>query len=159
MSQELVCNSTNIVRLAAETPICTHEQLAAMEFKPESYFVGFDKNPKAMEEHEDKLRAASVMSRFAVVTLGKTKEELIETVRSMDKDRDPEASSGNFLMWLTDGREKVEALLAFMTAAEVRFACACACVYPDDDERGPPLPKPPAKTLGGRKKRHLKPVN
>jgi hypothetical protein len=80
-------------------------------------------------------------------------------VRSMDEHMNPQVNSGNFLMWLTGGREKVEALLNFMTAAEVRFASACACVYPDDDERAPPVPKPPVETLGGRKKRHLKPVS
>jgi hypothetical protein len=114
MSQELVCNSTNVVHLAAETPICTHEELAAMEFKPETYFVGFDKNPQAMEEHEEKLRSIGIMSRFAIVNLGKTKEELIEVVRSMDEHMNPQVNSGNFLMWLTGGREKVEALLNFM---------------------------------------------
>jgi hypothetical protein len=35
-----------------------------------------------MEEHEEKLRSMGVMSRFAISTLGKTKEELIEGQRS-----------------------------------------------------------------------------
>jgi hypothetical protein len=158
MSQEAICNSTagNVVRLASSTPIITHEQLAATEFEADTYFVEFDKNPKAMEEHEAKLRSMGVMSRFAVSMLGKTKAELIEAVRSMDEKEDEEVNSGKFLWYMTGAREQMEALLAFITTMEIRWAIAAANVYADDGENLPPIPKPPVETLGKKKPRkHL----
>jgi hypothetical protein len=143
----------SVVRLAASTPICTHEELAAMSFEPWPGFVGFGKDPQAMEHHEEFLRAISIASRFAVSLLGKTKTELIESVRHFDEDRDEEANSMTFLTYLTDAREKAEALLRFITTAECRHACAMACAYPDDDAKQPPIPKPPAEPLLGRRKR------
>jgi hypothetical protein len=64
--------------VAVSNPICTHEELAAPEFEPDPYFIGFDKDPARMEEHEEKLRSIGIISRFAVALLGKTKAELID---------------------------------------------------------------------------------
>jgi hypothetical protein len=75
----------NVVSLAVSNPICTHEELAAMEFEPWPHFVNFGKDPEAMERHEEVLRTISITSRFAVSMLGKTKDELIESVRHFDK--------------------------------------------------------------------------
>jgi hypothetical protein len=141
-----------VVRIAASNPICTHQELAALEFEPSSKFVGFDKNPKAIEEHEQKIRTIGVMSRFAIAMLTKTKAELIDTVRSMDEDEDKEVNSSTFLEYMVDAREKLEALLAFVTAAEFRHACAMANVYSEEAEKLPPLPKPPVPTIGGPKR-------
>jgi len=140
--------SGRVVQLAVDNPIITYEQLAALEFEPWSPFVGFDKKPKAMEEHEEKLRSIGVMSRFS-------KAKLIETVRSMDEAKDEEASSSSMLEYLTGARERLEALLAFVTAAEFRHASAMACVYSDDGESLPPVPKPPSPEIGERQRREL----
>jgi hypothetical protein len=146
----------SIVRLATSTPICTHEELAALEFEPDPNFVNFGKSPESMEHHEEALRTISITSRFAVSLLGKTKAELIESVRHFDEDRDDEANSMTFLSYLTAGREKLEALLDFVTAAEIRHACAMAVVYSDNKEKSPPIPKPSEqKRLGQRRKRKL----
>jgi hypothetical protein len=143
----------SVVRLATSTPVCTHEQLAAMPFEPFPGFVNFGQDPEAMEHHEEFLRSISVASRFALSMLGKTKAELIESVRHFDKDHDEEANSMTFLTYLTDAREKAETLLSFITTAECRHACAMAVVYSDDDAKQPPIPKPPAEPVLGRRKR------
>jgi hypothetical protein len=144
---------TNVVTLAASNPIITHEELAALEFEAEPYFVGFDKDPARMEEHEEKLRSIGIMSRFAVALLGKTKAELIEAVRAMDAGDEEKVRSDNFLRYIVGAREKLEALLGFITALELRHACAMANVYPDDDERLPPIPKPPTAPMGRRRRK------
>jgi hypothetical protein len=151
MQHSRSASGMSVVRIAVSNPIVTHEQLAAQEFEPWPEFVGFDKNPKAMEEHEQKLRSLGIMSRFAIGLLSKTKQELIESVRAMDKDRDEEVNSMNFLEYMSGAREKVEALLSFITAAEIRQACAMANVYSDDGDKLPPIPKPPEPTLGRRR--------
>jgi hypothetical protein len=141
----------SIVRIAASNPICTHEQLAALEFEPSSEFAGFDQNPTAMEEHEEKLRSIGAASRVAVVTLSKTKQDLIGLVVHLDEDKDKDSGSIRMLEFLTDARAKLEALLAFVTAAEVRFARAMANV----DGNLPPIPKPPSEEIGKHHRRKL----
>jgi hypothetical protein len=148
--------SGRIIRLAASNSICTHKQLADLQFEPEQYFIGFDKDPARMEEHEEKLRSVGVISRFAVALLGKTKVELIEAVRSMDAGDDEQVRSGKFLEYVVDARGKLEALLSFVTALEIRHACAMANVYLDDEERLPPIPEPPAPEISRRHRRKLK---
>jgi hypothetical protein len=106
-----------------------------------------------MEEHEQKLRSIGIMSRFAVGLLGKSKQELIESVRAMDEDKDEETGSVAFLKYATDAREKLEALLSFVTSLEIRFASAMAVVYLGDEEKLPPIPKPSEPTLSGRNRR------
>jgi hypothetical protein len=131
-----------VLRLAVSNPICTHEELAALEFEPFAQFVNFAKNPQAMEEHEEKLKTISVMSRFAIAMLGKTKAEMIQSILDFDEDADEEASSMAFLEYMTRARGNLEALFEFVTAAEIRHACAMANVY-SDEERAPPIPEPP----------------
>lgn len=142
-----------IVQLAVDNPIVTHEELAALEFEADPHFASFGNNAKAQTEHEERLRSIGIMSRFSLVILGMTKQELIDTVRSMDKDKDPEADSSSMLYYLTGAREKLEALLAFVTAAELRHASAMACVYPDDDK--PPVPNPPSPEIDRQRRREL----
>jgi hypothetical protein len=49
---------------------------------------------------------------------------------------------------MTGAREKIEALLAMITSAEVRMACAIANVYEGDEEKLPPIPKPSIDSKG-----------
>jgi hypothetical protein len=144
-----------VVQLAVDNPIITHEQLAAAEFEPWPELVGFGKNPKAQEEHEERLRSLGVMSRFSLAILGMTKAELIDRVRSMDEDKDEEANSGTFLWYLTGARERLEAILSFVISAEIRHASAMACVYSDESEKLPPVPKPPSPKMDSRRRREL----
>ncbi len=147
--------SARVVQLAVDNPIITHEQLAAQGFEPFSKFVGFGKNPKAQVEHEEILRSIGIMSRFSIAILGMTKAELIDTVRSTDSARDDEVSSSSMLWYLTGAREKLEALLAFVTAAELRQASAMANVYSDDGEKLPPIPNPPSTEISKHQRREL----
>jgi hypothetical protein len=59
------------------------------------------------------------------------------------------------LWYLTSARERLEALLAYVTAAEFRHASAMACVYSDDDEKLPPVPKPTSPKIDSRRRREL----
>jgi hypothetical protein len=153
----LLTAGANVVRLAAASdPIISHKQLAALEFEPDQFFIGFDKDPRKAEEHEEKLRSIGIISRFAVGLLGRTKAELIEAVRSMDVKGDDEASSDNFLRYIVDARGKLEALLAFVTAFEIRIACAIANVYSEDGKELPPLPEPPSPDIPRALRRKLK---
>jgi hypothetical protein len=63
-----------------------------------------------------------------------------------------EVNSMSFLGYLTDAREKMEAILSFITAAEIRHACAMANVYAGDEANLPPIPAPENPTLGGPKR-------
>jgi hypothetical protein len=143
----------SVIRLATSSPICSHHELAALDFEPDQHFVNFGKNPEAQEQHEERLRSVCIGSRFAMAILGRTKTEMIESIRALDVDQDDEANSMTFLQYMTDTREKLEALLAFVTSAEVRHACAMANAYPDEKEKQPPIPKPPAEPTIGRRKR------
>jgi hypothetical protein len=50
----------------------------------------------------------------------------------------------------------VEAILAFISAAEIRHASAMANVYLDEnEERLPPIPKPPSPELHYRQRSQL----
>jgi hypothetical protein len=149
----MTTTNANIIRLAISNPIATHEELAALPFEPESRLAGFDKNPKAIEDHEEKLRHIGIMSRFAIAMLSKSKAELIESVRNMDEARDEEVNSMSFLGYLTVARERMEAILSFVTAAEIRHACAMANVYANDKANLPPIPTPEKPTLGNPKRR------
>jgi hypothetical protein len=94
------------------------------------------------------------MSRFAIAMLSKSKAEMIETVREMDAKRDEEVNSMSFLAYLTSARETTEAILSFITAAEIRHACAMANVYAGDEANLPPIPTPEKATFGAPK--HLR---
>jgi hypothetical protein len=60
-----------------------------------------------------------------------------------------------FLQYMVDAREKVEALLSFITAAEFRHACAMANVYSDEEDKLPPIPNPPVPEIDSRRRRDL----
>jgi hypothetical protein len=46
-------------------------------------------------------------------------------------------------------------LSAFVTAADFRHASAMACVYSDDGENLPHVPKPPSPEIGEPQRREL----
>ncbi len=58
-----------------------------------------------------------------------------------------------FLKYINGAREQVEALLAMITALEVRQGCAMANVYANDKDSLPPLPKPPAPEITKRQRK------
>jgi hypothetical protein len=147
----------SVIRLAASTaqPICSHEELAAMQFEPWPSFVGFEQKPGNVEKHRDQINNIGTMSKFAIAVLGLTKDELIEKVRQIDGGGDPEVTADNFLRYLVYAREDLEELLTIVTTAEYRHACAIANVYAEDGTKLPPLPKPPSPKLPRRQRRKI----
>jgi hypothetical protein len=99
----------SVIRLAASTaqPICSHEELAAMQFEPWPSLVGFDNKPGAAEGHRDQILNLGNMSKFAIAVLGMTKEQLIEKVREIDgnAENDADLTAESFLQYMyTRGR-------------------------------------------------------
>jgi hypothetical protein len=150
----------SVIRLAASKPICTHQELAAMEFEPWPSFIGFDNKPGAAEGHRDQILNLGRMSKFAIAVLGLTKEQLIEKVREIDanaeaNDDENDVTADNFLRYMVCAREDLEELLTIVTTAEYRHACAIANVYAEDGSKLPPLPKPPSSNLPRRQRRKM----
>jgi hypothetical protein len=149
----------SIIRLAASTaqPICSHKELAAIEFEPWPRFVGFDNKPGAMEGHRDQIINLGRMSKFAIAILGMTKEQLIEKVREIDAkaENDDDVTADSFLRHIVYAREDLEELLTIVTTAEYRQACAMANVYAEDGTKLPPIPKPPSSKLPRRQQRKI----
>jgi hypothetical protein len=97
-----------------------------------------------MERREKKLRSICIMSRLAIGVLSRTKQEMIDAVLAMDeKSDDHDVCSDGLLRYIVEAREQLEALLAMITAAEIRHACAMANVYSNDEDSLPPIPTPP----------------
>jgi hypothetical protein len=149
----------SVTRLAASTeqPICSHEELAAMEFEPWPSFVDFDIKPGAAEGHRDQILNLGRMSKFAIAILGMTKEQLIEKVREIDANAEDEndLTADNFLRHMVYAREDLEELRTIVTTAEYRHACAIANVYAEDGSKLPLLPKPPSSKLPRRQRRKI----
>jgi hypothetical protein len=108
----------NILRLVASTPICTLEEAAEIKFGPIAELDGAD--------HEASLQRASEVTRLAIDLLCKSKPELIEMIEAMYKE--PDALVSAMLEGLRDGKEKLEAMLEFVTAAQLRAFSAAATV-------------------------------
>jgi hypothetical protein len=149
----------SVIRLAASTaqPICTHEELATMEFEPWPSFVDFENKPGAVEGHRDQILNLGKMSKFAIAILGMTKEQLIDKVREIDAnaESDDDLTADSFLRYLVCAREDLEELLTIVTTAEYRQACAIANVYAEDGTKLPPIPKPPSSKLPRRQRRKI----
>jgi hypothetical protein len=150
----------SVIRLAASTaqPICSHAELAAMEFEPWPSFIDFDNKPGAAEGHRDQILNLGKMSKFAIAILGMTKEQLIEKVRELDANAEAsgdDVTADNFLRYMVYAREDLEELLTIVTTAEYRHACAIANVYAEDGAKLPPLPKPPSPKLPRRQRRKI----
>jgi hypothetical protein len=100
---------------------CTYKELAEVSFEPIAGLDGFD--------HEANLQRVTEVTRLAIDLLGKSKPELIEMVEAMSKE--PGGLVGTMLRGVGDGKEKLEAMLEFVTAAHLRVASAVATVYPE----------------------------
>jgi hypothetical protein len=74
-------------------------------------------------------RPGTEVTRLAIGLLTESKQELIETVEAMS--REPGGLVNAMLRGLGDGKEKLEAMLEFVTAAQLRVASAVATVYPE----------------------------
>jgi hypothetical protein len=91
---------------------CTYQGLAEVTFEPIS---GLDD-----ADHEANLRRVTEVTRLAIDLLGKSKQELIEMVEAMSNE--PGGLVGTMLKGIADGKEKLEAMLKFVTAAQLRIA-------------------------------------
>jgi hypothetical protein len=111
---------------------CTYKELAEVKFEPIAELDGADR--------EANLQRVTEVTRLALELLGKSKPELIEMVETMAKE--PGGLVGTMLKGIGDGKEKLEAMLEFVTAAQLRVASAAATVYPEKvpavDEAGSP---------------------
>jgi hypothetical protein len=111
---------------------CTYKELAEVSFEPIAGLDGAD--------HEPNLQRVTEVTRLAIGLLTESKQELIQTVEAMSKE--PGGLVNAMLQGLGDGKEKLEAMLEFVTAAQLRVASAVATVYPEPpsavDEAGSP---------------------
>jgi hypothetical protein len=111
---------------------CTYKELAEVSFEPIAGLDGAD--------HEPNLQRVTQVTRLAISLLGDSKQELIQMVEAMSKE--PGGLVNAMLQGLGDGKEKLEAMLEFVTAAKWRVASAVATVYPEPpsavDEAGSP---------------------
>jgi hypothetical protein len=111
---------------------CTYKGLAQVSFEPIAALDGFD--------HEANPQQVVEVTRLAIDLLGKSKPEMIEMIEAMSKE--PGGLVGTMLKGIGDGKEKLEAMLEFVTAAQQRAASAAAMVYPEApsavDEAGSP---------------------
>jgi uncharacterized tellurite resistance protein B-like protein len=97
---------------------CTCKELAEVSFEPIAALDGAD--------HEANLQRVTEVTRLAIGLLTESKQELIETVEAMSKEAGDLV--GAMLQGLGDGKEKLEAMLEFVTAAKWRVASAAATV-------------------------------
>jgi hypothetical protein len=102
---------------------CTYQGLADIKFEPIAGLVGAD--------HEENLEQVTRITRAALDLLGKSKQEMIDMVRAMRKDKSDGSSVSIMLRELGAGKTKLEAMLEFVTAAQLRVASAAAVVYPE----------------------------
>jgi hypothetical protein len=100
---------------------CTYKELAGIKFEPIAGLDGAD--------HEPNLQRVTEVTRLAIGLLGDSKQELIEMVETISKE--PGGLVNAMLQGLGDGKEKLEAMLEFVTAAKWRVAAAVATVYPE----------------------------
>jgi hypothetical protein len=111
---------------------CTYKGLAEVSFEPITGLDGAD--------HEANLQRVTEVTRLAIGLLGKSKSEMIEMVEAMSTE--PGNLVGIMLREIGDGKEKLEAMLEFVTAAQFRVGSAAAIVYPETgpavDEAGIP---------------------
>jgi hypothetical protein len=99
----------------------SYQQLADITFEPIAGLEGAD--------HEGNMRRAVEVTRLSIDLLGKSKQELIEMIEAMVKE--PGGLGVTMLQGIGDGKEKLEAMLEFVTAAQLRVASAAAAVYPE----------------------------
>jgi hypothetical protein len=119
--------SAPVVKLAVSNQVISHDEMAAVDFKPIPTFVGLNDSFDKMERHEEFLRKIAIVSRLAITFLGRTKAELVENVREAGNE-----TNDGMLKWLMDGREAADELADMLKQAETRFAVAMANVYNED---------------------------
>jgi hypothetical protein len=110
----------------ADDHICTHEELAAFEFEAMPQYAvvdGVPGTPAFREALEGNLRCVGTGTRLAFVTLGKTKQELIEITQGL-LDDDKEDVAFELIESLTTVRKLTEELVGVLKSAEVRTLCA-----------------------------------
>jgi adenosyl cobinamide kinase/adenosyl cobinamide phosphate guanylyltransferase len=120
----------NVVRLAVSNPIATHQQYRDQDFEAVAAFAD---SSKALEHHATRWSFLDSMTRVAILTLGKSKSELIEMTA---KHRDTTVTIAKDL---GEAIDEAKLMLSFIETASLRTIVALANVYPDDD-----MPESPA---------------
>ena len=116
-------HTSNVIRLVVSNSVFTNGKIAEFDFRAIPEFVDFGNSSERGQAHAENLQKLCVATHVAVIILGRSKSELIELVKSMDKG---ELGAAELHRGLTSGRELAAALLAMMTAAETRIAAALA---------------------------------
>jgi hypothetical protein len=111
---------SNVIRLVVSNPLLRNKEVAEFEAIPE--FVEFRYSSERAQAHTENLQNLSIATHFAIIILGRSKFELIELVKLMD-DHEP-VGGAQLQRGLIRGRELAAAILAMMTAAEMRVAAA-----------------------------------
>jgi hypothetical protein len=108
---------------------CTYKELSEIKFEP---IAGLDD-----VDHEEKLADVASIVHVAIGLLGKSKEELIEFLRTTREvgEKEDDSMTNVLLRRLGDGLTKLEAMTAFVTAARWRVASAAANVYRENRRR------------------------
>jgi hypothetical protein len=114
----------NLVRLAVSNPSLTYEQCRDRDFEAVPQFLDHE---KALKIHETRWGFLDSMTRVSVLTLGKSKLELIAMAAG---DQDFTASLAKDLR---EGVEEAKLMLSLIEGASARLMVALHNVHPDDE--------------------------
>jgi hypothetical protein len=113
---------SNVIRLVVFNPLLTSNGVVEFDFEAIPEFVEFRSNSERAQAHAENLQNLSIATHFAIIILGRSKSELTELVKLMDEDEP--VGAAQLQRGLIHGRELAAAVLAMMTAAEMRVAAA-----------------------------------
>jgi hypothetical protein len=113
---------SNVIRSVIFNPLLTSKDVAEFDFEAIPEFLEFRSNSERAQAHAENLQNLSIATHFAIIILGRSKSELIELVKLMDEDEP--VGAAQLQRGLIRGRELAAAVLAMMTAAEMRVAAA-----------------------------------
>jgi hypothetical protein len=114
----------NVVRLAVSNPILTYDQCRGQDFEAVPQFLDHE---KALEIHAKRWSFLDSMTRVSVLTLGKSKPELIAMAAG---DRDFTVSLAKDLR---EGIEEAKLMLSLIEGASARLMIALHNAFPDDE--------------------------
>jgi hypothetical protein len=121
--------------------VCTHDELAAIDFEAVPEFLCDDGigpgTPELRENFKKMLSDLGIASRTAMAVLGKSKPELIEIVRDLGAgaENEEEDTAIGLAKILSAGSDNAKRLYELIHAAELRTMCSLANCCHDDDDR------------------------
>ena len=70
--------TNNVIRLAVSNQVFTSKEVTQFDFEAIPEFVDFQNNFERAETHAERLQQLSIATHFAIIVLGRSKEELVE---------------------------------------------------------------------------------